>query len=229
VEEQAKDRLLNGLFPPRCFVCRRLTSQQWCATCRTDLQPVAAPLCDRCGAPADDPLCRWCTASPPAFDRARSVYEYSGSVRGLIASFKYRGYRSLARPLADALCPLAEEAIALGGEVIVPVPSDPIRRWRRGFDPSGLIALELARRTGTPLQSGALRRRPGGRPQVGQPRAARLVSVRNRFYAQPETLSGCRVVLVDDVFTTGATCSEAAGALKLGGAAEVTAITLARD
>lgn len=222
-------RLINFVFPERCLGCGRLNPEPWCGSCQGDVQELHSPLCAVCGSSGGGPLCSDCTRSRRHFEWARSVYHYEGSLRQIILQYKYYDCRRLAPVLAGCLEPLLQRAMADGAEVIVPIPSEPLRRWRRGFNPPGLIALEAGKMAGLKVLSSALRRRWGGRPQVSLRGEARRVNMAGQFSIWDGAgLSGRRIILLDDVMTIGATCSEAAAILKEGGAAEVFAVTVAR-
>jgi ComF family protein len=157
------------------------------------------------------------------FDAAYSFSAYDGVVRKLIHLYKYERIRTLSRPLADLLAralPLDERF-----DCIVPVPLHWIRRWKRGFNQSELLARVLARRAGLPLLK-ALRRSRPTKVQAGLSNHARRQNVLKAFRARP--VEGKRILLIDDVMTTGATATACAQALKRAGAARVALLTVAR-
>lgn len=190
----------------------------FCRSCRT---PFATkhPLDEegRC------PLCR---LGMRGFDAAYSFGMYEGRLRKLIHLFKYGRIRPLARPLAAWLAsalPLDQRF-----EAVVPVPLHWRRRWERGFNQAALLARAVARRCGVPSVR-ALRRRRATAAQAGLSHAGRRANVSGAFLARRDRrLAGRRVLLVDDVMTTGATASACAAALKRAGAAYVAVLTLAR-
>jgi ComF family protein len=157
-------------------------------------------------------------------DRARAVGVYEGSLRDIIAAFKYDACRSLARPLAALMRECGEEMLA-GADAVVPVPLHASRRRSRGFNQ----AADLGRYLGLPTVS-ALRRTRATVPQAGLPAARRHSNVRDAFAVTRRAawLRDRTIVLVDDVSTTGATLEACARALKGAGVREVRALTAAR-
>jgi ComF family protein len=151
------------------------------------------------------------------------VGSYDGPLRSILQAFKYDRRRSLAPPLGG-LMQLRGAAVLADADCVVPVPLHWRRRWRRGFNQ----ALDLARQLGMPVRC-ALRRRRNTRTQTDLPADARLRNVRDAFVATPGArVSGLRIVLVDDVSTTGATLEACARVLVAAGAAEVRTLTAAR-
>jgi predicted amidophosphoribosyltransferase len=214
--------VLDLVLPQRCLVCGR-GGEQLCRPCRERLRKLEPPLCGRCGAPVAWPVrrCRECAGRRIAFASARAAVVYDQPVRALVAGWKERGLRGL-----------AEEAAALVAEQLPPpdvslvtfVPPDADRLLRRGHHPPERLARALARRWELPC-SGLLARAPGKR-QRGRSVAERRKNVAHAFRAVAR--SPARVVLVDDVYTTGATATAAASALRSAGACRVDVVTFAR-
>jgi ComF family protein len=170
--------------------------------------------------------CALCRGNLQGFDAAYSFGAYEGALRELIHLFKYDRIRTLARPLASHLVSAfpREERF----DAIVPMPLHWFRRWQRGFNQSALLAREIGRRCGLPVVH-AVRRRRATRPQAGLSNARRRVNVAGAFSpARGRSVRGLRVLLVDDVMTTGATASACARALKNAGASYVAVLALAR-
>jgi len=160
------------------------------------------------------------------FDAAWSFGFYEGGLRGLIQLFKYGRVPTLARPLGELLSRALPRDRPF--DMIVPMPMHWLRRWRRGFNQADLLAREVARRTGVPLAA-VVKRRRATPPQAGLTSAARRANVAAAFAAtNAEHIRGRRVLLIDDVLTTGATASACARILRQSGAASVTVLTLAR-
>jgi ComF family protein len=159
------------------------------------------------------------------FDAAYSFGAYDGALRRLIHLFKYEGVRTLARPLAEYLAaayPRDQRFHALA-----PMPLHWRRRWSRGFNQSALLAQELGRRLGIPVAP-VVRRRRWTAPQAGRTNSHRRRNVAGAFEASAEAARFGRLLLIDDVLTTGATASACARALKRAGAGYVAVLTLAR-
>jgi ComF family protein len=169
--------------------------------------------------------CRLCRNGLLGFDAAYSFGSYEGALRKLIHLLKYGGMRPLARPLGAMLAralPLDERI-----DEIVPMPLHWRRRWQRGFNQAELLAREIGRRTGLPVTT-PVRRRVATRAQAGLTNAQRRANVVGAFAARKSRVAGKRVLLVDDVMTTGATAASCARALKAAGADRVILLTLAR-
>ena len=164
---------------------------------------------------------------PPSFDRARSFGTYEGDLRKLIHLMKYDGMRPLAkelgRRLADTLVDFDEV------DFLVPVPLNRWRWWRRGFNQAELLSAAMSRATGIPARPRLLRRTHATESQAGLSNHQRRLNVAGAFTApRPQEVRGRRILLVDDVMTTGATLDACAKALKRAGAEYVGAVTAAR-
>lgn len=214
---------MDLLFPPRCVACGH-DGEVLCDACRASLRTVSEPRCALCGAPTAWAVarCRECAGRRLRFDSARAGVLYLGPVRPLMRAWKERGLRRAADLAAETV--VARIAIPTA-DVVTPVPPDAVRQLARGRHPAVELAGALGDRWGLE-RADLLARSGGGRRQTGLGRADRAGNVRNAFVARDAV--GQRVVLVDDVYTTGATASAAASALKRAGAASVHVVTFAR-
>jgi ComF family protein len=224
--------LLALVFPPACAACAALLELEapFCDLCTLATEPVPLPGCRRCAEPLEQPgVCPRCLRAPPPFRAARAAFVHTGPLARAIHRFKYEGHSELALPLARALADASRAWLGgLGGEpVLVPIPLHHRRLIRRGYDQAALLARALARATGAPLRSTLLRRVRATRRQVGLSEAERTENVHRAFSTRSSTPAG-PVVLVDDVFTTGATARAASAALREVGAWRVYVLTLAR-
>jgi predicted amidophosphoribosyltransferase len=213
--------VLDLLLPQHCPACSR-RGPELCGRCLELLPRIAPPLCDRCGAPTAWPVgrCRECAGRRLAFATARAAVLYEGAVRAIVGAWKDRGLRRLAGAAAEVVV----EVVPRPGAPLTFVPADRDRGLRRGHDPPRRLADELGRRWELPVEPLLRRTRPV-RPQRGLARAERRRNVDGAFAA---TCSPTRIVLVDDVFTSGATVNAAASALRKAGARRVEVVTFAR-
>jgi ComF family protein len=226
------DGLLSILLAPLCAACRRpLTTPCLgivCDDCWKAVRPIPPPYCPVCC----DPVLSWrmpsgacaeCRLKRPHISSGRTVGTYEGALRSILQAFKYDRRRSLAAPLGRLMRLRGADVLA-DADCVVPVPLHWRRRWRRGFNQ----ALDLARHLEVPVRC-ALARHSHTRTQTDLPADARLRNVRDAFVVtRAGAISGRRVVLVDDVSTTGATLDAGARVLLAAGAAEVRTLTAAR-
>lgn len=164
---------------------------------------------------------------------ALSLFPYEGPVRRAIRAAKYAGASQaaavFAAQLAEAIEGLWARLLPAGFRpAIVPVPLCPAKFFRRGYNLPALIAAALARRTGWQVDAALLRRRRGGRPQAGLPLCDRRANVARAFYTAPGRVAPPEILLVDDVYTSGATAAACAAALKRAGAHRIVVVTVAR-
>jgi len=226
---------LRLLYPPHCYLCGAPLEEgegegYLCSSCYGGLPriPLEGPLCARCGAPLADSeidLCNECANRPWFFDRARSFGFYEDGLAELVKGLKYRGERALARELARYLL-LAGEEFLQRAEALTFVPLTSKKRRERGFNQAELLARELGRLTGLPVVA-ALQKVRQTEDQTGLGPKERRENVRGAFAPRGEAQAE-RIVLIDDVYTTGATAEECSRALREGGYGEVYVLTVAR-
>jgi ComF family protein len=224
------------IVPPVCLACQQPVGSHsaLCASCWQGITFIRPPLCDRLGIPLPfDPggtvISAAAAAQPPLYDRARAVAIYDGVMRDLIHGFKYAdrhdARRLFGRWLAEAGASLLTDA-----DLVVPVPLNSIRLLSRRFNQAAVLAQEISARTGVTYAPQALARIKRTASQVGLTHDERRLNVRAAF-AVPEPakgqIMGRRIVLVDDVITTGATVEACARALQRAGAARVDILALA--
>lgn len=231
--------LFSLFYPDDCRICAtplvRFSRTPVCDACLASLEPLpAAAQCSRCGLPFENELplhgaglCGLCRRGATEFDWARGYGAYEGVLRHLIHLLKYGGMEFLARPLGARLAAVAAQVGPV--DLIVPVPLDRSRQRGRGFNQSELLAREVGRLTGVPVDARALRRQRTTQTQTGLTHRQRRLNVRGAFVApRPASIAGKRIALVDDVITTGATAGACAHVLKNAGAARVVVLALAR-
>lgn len=224
------------IFPPCCALCHaRLPSaaEVVCPDCAAQLSPLASPSCERCGMPLDlpDQACAACAGRTFHFVRARAALEFNQPVQRLVHLLKYRDRRSVGRYLGQWVGKVVvTEGWFSHIDSIVPVPLHAARLRERGYNQAEVIAQGLSAFTGLRVDPAAVIRRKMTKSQTRLTIEERRRNV-NEVFGVPagRNLSGARIVLVDDVFTTGATLDSCARALvETGGAETVYALTVAR-
>jgi ComF family protein len=215
--------VLDLLLPQRCLVCS-VSGRQVCERCTAELKRLGPPWCIRCGAPTSWPIrrCAECAGRRVSFARARAAVEYDAPVRRIVGAWKERGLRRLAAWAASVVVDSLERPEA---DCLTFVPADRERRLERGHHPAEALARDLASAWGLGLEPLLFRVR-GSPRQRELGRAQRRRNVVKAFAAA--AAAPARVVLVDDVYTTGSTANAAASALRKAGAEEVEVITFAR-
>jgi len=227
------------LYPDVCQLCgdARATSGQsyLCDGCRSRVRFIQAPFCERCGLPWEGDLttpfeCSNCREMEFDFSSARSAVAARGNVREVIHRYKYQRAFWFEKYLVDLLVGQAGPELRAGKwDLIVPIPLHSRKLREREFNQSARVARRLGAATGLPVNEGLLRRVLPTATQTRLSRTERRENVRRAFALRgPARLNGRRVVLVDDVFTTGATSSACAGVLRRAGAADVCVWTIAR-
>jgi len=224
--------LRDLLFPAACAACGAPAAGGglFCPACAAQVEPLGQPACALCGQPGVTWRCPSCREHPPPFDAVHSLAAHRGPLAQAVRGFKYQRRHWLGPGLARLLgaAPRAWWATA---DLAAPVPLHPRRLMARGFNQALVLARGLPRGQGPELAPRLLRRRRHTKPQVGLTPAARRGNVAGAFAVDPGRagrLDGAWVLLVDDVFTTGATAAECARVLKQGGAARVEVLTLVR-
>jgi len=228
--------LADLVLPPLCVACHDPLDRHnaLCPRCWSGLRFIRAPLCNRLGIPlpydaGDQPVSSTALRHPPLYDRARAALAFDGVARDLVHAFKYAD-RHEAVPLFTRWMSDAGRTLIAEADVIAPVPLHPWRLVRRRFNQSAVLAGRLARAHDKPLILGLARLR-NTKQQVGLAFGERRANVEGAFRVSPErfaALAGRRVLLIDDVITTGATVEACALALKEAGASVVDVLAVAR-
>ena len=226
---------LDFALPPRCPGCGAIVSSDdsFCEPCWSKLDFLSGPACSGCGLPfemdhGDDLLCAACMAEPPPHDGVRAAVAYGEIARALVLKLKHGRRIGMARVIGRHM---ARSAALESDAILAPVPLHRWRIWRRGFNQSAMLAREIARHSGHPIELRLVERVKPTPMLGGLGRAARAKALRGAFAVPSESralLKGRTVLLVDDVYTSGATAGACAKALKRAGAARVVVLCWAR-
>lgn len=242
--------LLDLLYPPLCLQCKAAIEnmtpndsenrsagalKHFCSSCWKNIRRLAGPSCPTCAIPFPSEAslshspqhhCGECREDPPSYSRAVTPFVYEGTLASAIQSFKYRRRNTLARPLAELL---RNDLEGLQIDRVMAIPLYPRRLRSREFNQSLLLAQQIARYLGRPLLIDAMRRVRATPPQVGLSKKERRKNIHRAFsVADPRAVLDRRILLVDDVYTTGATLREGAKTLIGAGAKDVVVAALAR-
>jgi ComF family protein len=227
---------LDLALPHLCAACRApVAGQGLCPQCWSKLSFISRPYCERLGIPfVYDPgpgiLSMEAIADPPAYHRARAAVRFDEVSRALVHALKYGDRLDLAPMMGRWLANAGRELLA-DADALVPVPLHWRRRWARRFNQSAVLAAAVSAASGVPLAAGALKRVKATAQQVGLSRSERAANVAGAFRVPPDgkaAVVGRRLVLVDDVLTSGATIEGSARALLRAGAANVDVLVFAR-
>jgi len=229
-------RFCDFIAPPHCLVCRMMIGESGslCSSCWNALRFIEGPCCPRLGIPFPyDPgpgqVSAAALADPPPWHQARSAVAYDDAAKPIVHALKYRD-RHESASLMTRLMSRAGAQILAEADLVIPVPLHPLRLWRRRFNQAALIAQRLCVNRPEAFQPLVLRRMRSTRPQVGLDHEARRKNVRGAFVVEERNrirIAGRRIVLVDDVMTTGATASACTLALQKAGAASIDILTFA--
>jgi ComF family protein len=224
------------VYPPTCAGCARMTGGEGalCGDCWRDVAFIDRPFCEVLGVPfsrsdGESVVSARAIADPPPFDRLRAAATHEGTARKLVHRLKYQDRTDLARLMALWMLRVSDGTVD-ACDCIVPVPLHHHRFWRRRFNQSAELARHLAKATGKPLLAGTLLRVKPTERQVGLSALARWDNVWGAFAIAPgreADVYGKRVVLVDDVYTTGATVGAVSRILRKAGATDVTVLPFA--
>lgn len=217
---------IDLLFPPRCVSCGE-RGEHWCRVCQEQVMVIGGQLCPRCGVPVGKaPICKYCQ-SLGSIDALRSYAWYRGSIIPPILALKYRPNNAIANRLGQ----LMAEVLHGSGwqlDLVLGVPLGQARFRQRGYNQAGLLAAALASELSLRCESQALIRRRETASQVGLDRRGRMDNVSLAFRALPEYAHGRKILVVDDLVTSGATLSACAEALIQAGAKAVYGVSVAR-
>jgi ComF family protein len=229
---------LDAIYPPTCLACRSAIAEAGalCSQCWPRMRFIERPYCERLGTPFEQDLgprllSPQAIADPPVFARARAVARFEdGPARQLVHRLKYSDRGDLARPMGRWMARAGADILA-GADALAPVPLHALRLWTRRFNQAAALAAAVAHETGLPCEPFLLSRVKATQSQVGLSRAQRADNVQGAFRVPADArgrVKGRRIVLVDDVLTSGATANAASRSLLRGGAAQVDLLVFAR-
>ncbi|WP_248306819.1 ComF family protein [Bosea sp. AAP35] len=229
--------VIDIVYPPSCIACQAATgqAQALCSQCWGALSFIERPYCERLGTPfavdlGEGLISPAAIADPPVFARARAVCRFDGTARELVHRLKYGDRTDLALAMGRMMAQAGRDLLP-DADLIVPVPLHRTRLWSRRFNQAGVLAQILTRQSGVALAPLALSRIKRTRQQVGLTRAQRADNLQGAFKVHPAArpdVEGRRILLVDDVLTTGSTANAAARALLRAGASAIDVLTFAR-
>jgi len=229
--------IVGLIYPPSCQMCgKRLNlfdRRVLCEICYNDIRLNNLPFCKRCGRPApyEDYVCESCKEKRYYFDSSYAVCIYEGVIRECIHNFKYNANFALERLFKDLMIEFVEKYIDMSRvDWLVPVPLHRVKYRERSFNQSAILAAHLSKRFGISVLKGNLVRIQLGKPQIMLPKYKRLEGIKGSFkIKKPSLIKDKMLLLIDDVFTTGATVNECSKILKEAGASIVKVLTLARS
>lgn len=225
--------IVDFLVPAYCGVCRQKLSRNEkviCDKCFYGISVITRPYCERCGKPTQgETVCNDCIEHPHNFSRARAIGQYDGVLGELVRLLKYDKKLSVGKRLGNMLATILQsDEFLSGSKAIVPVPLHRVAYRRRGYNQSEILAYEVSKLTGVPVINKILYRIKPTKSQTKLSPEERKENVKGAFRVIGNELKGKKVILIDDVCTTGATLDECASELMKAGADEVYALVCAR-
>ena len=231
-------KFIKYVLPNRCLMCGKIidSKNSICADCFEKITFITRPYCQCCGRPflsavesTENMLCVDCLTKKSPFRLCRSAIEYDEFSKKLLLNFKFADHVENKKIFAKWLLLACKDILSAGADVIIPVPLHYTRLLKRKYNQSAILANELSFLTGISAEYDVLKKIKRTLPQAKCNGKKRKINVRNAFsVAHPEKIKGKRIVLIDDIFTTGSTMKECAKVLLKAGALSVDALTVAR-
>lgn len=223
--------LLDLVYPPHCLICREEGASYLCAKCIEKIDLIKPPFCRKCGGPTESFNCAECRDREYHFECARSAGIYDDVLREAIHALKYNNHIAIAEPLAEIMAEsFRDTGLAGKADIVIPIPIHVSRTIRRGFNQSEELARGFTKRVHLPMDPSVLHKARKTKRQMELPFDLRVSNIQGSFkVTHAERIRGKRVLLIDDVFTTGSTLDEAAKVLLAAGASTVYAYTLSKS
>ena len=226
--------IIDYILPTRCFSCASLVQGEsgFCSQCWQSFNFISKPFCGCCGRSFTinldhQAMCGNCIKSPPSYDMARSLFKFDETTKKLIHSFKYYDQTILGTKFARMLVARYGRELD-GADLIIPVPMHKLKRLLRMYNQAGVLAVAIGKETGKRVEQGLLKKTKWTKPQTYLQRAQRLKNIAGSIsLVDASVVDGKKVILVDDVITTGTTLNACARILKKAGAKAVIAISIA--
>lgn len=220
-------KFIDVLYPPSCAVCGH-EGVRFCDDCRSQMRLIGANICEICGEPLHQRgICDRCQNEPPPFSALRSYAEFNGPLREALHSLKYQNNLALGDTFSSLLIPMIQK-LGWQFDLVLPVPISRSKRKERGYNQAGLIAYPISLAFDVIYSDSLLFRKFEVKSQVGLSREERFKNLHNAFQGNSAKLNKKKVLLVDDVTTTGATIISCAKALQESGCERIYSITVAK-
>ncbi|NLK21800.1 MAG: ComF family protein [Epulopiscium sp.] len=228
------DIILDIIYPPRCIFCKDIIPIQKekgiCEECKKNLSFVEGKTCQRCGKPIEKKrdTCLDCIKYPPEYEKGWAVFVYEGLIRDMMYRFKYGGYKEYARYLGHLMADkIRNEAPNEKFDLIIPIPIHPNRKKSRGYNQGEELAKTISKELNSPMDTSILIRTKETRPQSGLTIIERKNNIKNAFKIKINMdLKQMKILLVDDIYTTGATINSCAKLLKNKNAGKIYFVSL---
>lgn len=226
--------LINLFFPAKCIICESISVEEnICTDCWSNLTFITKPYCYKCSNPFnfendEKALCGYCIMNEPKYDQALSILKYDDYSKKLIHKFKYNDQLHILDYLSRLMLNLGHELIEKS-DIIVPVAMHKQKLLKRGFNQSALLAAKIAQKTKLQYIPDLLIKQHNKASQAGLERKERLKNIQGNFQLNKDfDIKGKRIILIDDVITTGATVNECCKMLRKGKPAKIYVLTLAK-
>lgn len=218
---------LDILYTPSCAACGR-EGDRFCADCQSTVIPIGKNICEICGEPQKNRgICERCSTDPPPFSALRSYAEFKGAIREALLSLKYKNNLAMGETLSRLLIQMIEE-MGWKFDFVIPVPISTQHKEERGYNQAAMIAYPIALAFKARYADNQIKRVKETRSQVNLSAAERFKNLHNAFQGNSATLNHKKVLLVDDVTTTGATIISCSKALLESGCERIFCITVAK-